>query len=329
VFWDRDLIFIRAIRAHSRAARTFGAMFRESGSARPTNHDAGLTPRPASTTSSGTTVAALTRIVSDVHFGDHASRVARLEQLRPLLEGVSHLILNGDTLDTRPGPLPAHTDECRAAVTSFFPANVPQSTFLSGNHDADFTPLHHVDLAHGDVFVTHGDIFFDDIVPWSQDARLISRLIAEELRGIAPGLHHDMEVRFSVIRRVAASIPQRHQSERNRLKFALLFIADTIYPPTRMLRVLQAWRRAPARAAEVSRRYRPGAKFVVCGHTHHPGVWRDRAGVTVVNTGSFCPPLGGNVVDLSDGRLAVRRVEFRNGEFRVTEQLAEFPLAPA
>jgi len=47
---------------------------------------------------------AVTRIFSDLHFGDRASRARRLAQLRPLLDGVDALVLNGDTLDTRPGP---------------------------------------------------------------------------------------------------------------------------------------------------------------------------------------------------------------------------------
>src|SRR5688500_8641847 len=137
-----------------------------------------------------------TRILSDIHYGDRASRVDRLTQLRPLLDGVTHVVLNGDTLDTRPGPLPAHTAECRAAVSALFPREVVTSTFLTGNHDADFCPLHHLDLAGGEVFVTHGDIFFADIVPWSRDAALISRRIAEELRSVPGELHHHLDHRL-------------------------------------------------------------------------------------------------------------------------------------
>ena len=44
----------------------------------------------------------LIRIISDVHFADRGSRVRSLGQLRPLLEGATLLVLNGDTLDTRP-----------------------------------------------------------------------------------------------------------------------------------------------------------------------------------------------------------------------------------
>lgn len=270
--------------------------------------------------------APLIRIVSDLHFGDRASRVRRLEQLRPLLEGVTHLVLNGDTLDTRSGPYPAHTAECREAVLAFFPREVAAVTFLSGNHDADLTLQHHLDLAGGRVFVVHGDIFFDDIVPWGKDALVIGRRIAEELHRLSPGLRGDLDHRLAVFRRVAGSIPQRHQSEQNPLKHALHFLADSVWPPLRFLRVLRAWRQAPDRAAALVGRHRPNARFVVAGHTHRPGIWSTPGGITLVNTGSFCPPLGGFCVDVEPDRLVVRRVDARRGEFRTGESVAAFPL---
>ncbi len=269
----------------------------------------------------------LTRILSDIHYGDRASRVTHLGSLRPLLEGVSHLVLNGDTLDTRPGPDPVHTQECREAVREFFGAGVPAATFLTGNHDADFSPHHRLDLAGDRVFVVHGDIVYDDVVPWSKDAPLIRRRLAEEMEALSPDLHHALDHRLAMIRRVTASIPQRHQSEKNALKYLAGYLADTAWPPWWILRVVQAWRRAPHLAAELTRRHRPAAKFVLIGHTHRPGIWRMRHGVVVINTGSFCPPLGGYAADVSDTTLTVRRIEFRGGEFRAGGVAAEFPLA--
>jgi predicted phosphodiesterase len=151
--------------------------------------------------------AELTRILSDIHFGDRASRVHRLEQLTPLLHGVSHLVLNGDTLDTRPAKDAAHSARCRAAVTAFFPRHVGQVTFITGNHDADFSPHHHLDLADGAVFAIHGDVFFDNLVPWSQDARAAGRRIAEGLQALPAEQRTDLDARLGVFRRVAMGIP--------------------------------------------------------------------------------------------------------------------------
>lgn len=270
--------------------------------------------------------AELTRIFSDVHFGDRASRVHRLEQLRPLLAGVSHLVLNGDTLDTRPADSPDHTDRCRAAVTAFFPSHVPRTTFITGNHDADFSPHHHLDLGGGAVFVIHGDILFDNLVPWSRDAPAAGRRIAAGLQQLPVELQQDLDQRLGVFRRVAMTLTQRHQSERHGLKYTLRFLADTIWPPHRALLIMHAWKVMPQRAGELARRYRPLARFIVTGHTHRPGVWRTASGVTVINTGSFTLPVRACAVDLTAEKLVVRRIESGADEFRPGLPVAEFPL---
>lgn len=269
----------------------------------------------------------ITRIISDVHYGDHASRVRQLVQLRPLLEGVDRLVLNGDTLDTRPVADRTHTDACRGEVLDFFAREVASTTFLSGNHDADFSPQHSLDLAAGAVFVIHGDILLDTIVPWGRDAALVGRRIAAELHALTPAAREVLENRLAVWRRVAASIPQRHQSERNRLKYALHFAADTVWPPLRFFHILRTWQLEPKRAAVLVRQHRPAAEFVLVGHTHRPGCWRTPAGVVVINTGSFCPPLGGCAVDLSPTSLTVRSIERRRDDFHPGRIIAAFPLA--
>lgn len=269
------------------------------------------------------------RILSDLHFGDRASRVTELARLRPLLAGAAHVVLNGDTLDTRPGPDPQHTAEAIAAVHEFFPREVPRVTYLSGNHDADFSREHTLDLAGGDIFVLHGDVLFDDIVPWSRDAPFIRRELATA-HAKRPRIGGEtLDERFTLFRRVAASIPQRHQSEKNPLKYALSFLIDTAWPPLRVVEILRAWRRLAPNAADFVQRHRPQARFVITGHTHRPGIWRMARDLVVINTGSYCPPLGGTVVDITGSTLVVRRVDFRRGEFHPGPKLAEFPLARA
>jgi predicted phosphodiesterase len=273
--------------------------------------------------------AELIRIFSDIHYGDPASRVHRLAQLRPLLDGVFELVLNGDTLDTRPSPRPQFTAEIRAEVLAFFPAQVPRVTFVTGNHDPDLSAQSTLDLAGGQIFVTHGDILFDNIVPWGRDAPVIGEKISAGLAALPPPARGQLAERLAVWRRVAAEIPQRHQSKPRGLSYAIGFIADTAWPPLRVLRVLQAWREEPARAAELARRYRPKAKFVLLGHTHKPFVRHTPSGVTVLNTGAFCPPFGSHAIDLTPGRLTVRCIEERGGEFHAGAIVAEFSLAEA
>ena len=269
----------------------------------------------------------LTRIFSDLHYGDRASRVRTLAQLRPLLDGVNHLVLNGDTMDTRPSSAPAHTAQCRAEVLAFFPAQTPRTTFLSGNHDADLTPHHSLDLAGGQLFVTHGDIFYDDIVPWSQDAPMIRPQIAAGLAALPAHERDQLAARFAVWRRVASAIPQRHQSESRGFRYLRQFARDTVWPPARVWRILRTWRGEAATAAAFVQAHRPPARFVVIGHTHRPCVAPTATGLHVINTGSFCRPLGGCVADVTSDRLSVRRVELRQGEFHPGAILAEFALS--
>jgi predicted phosphodiesterase len=213
-----------------------------------------------------------TRILSDLHYGEHSSRVRSLSQLRPLLGDPETVVLNGDALDTRPGPDPEFTARCRAEVREYFEIACRQVTFVTGNHDPDISENHCLDLAAGRVFVTHGDILFEDIVPWSIDAPVLRARIREALASLPPGAAGSLDQRLLAYRRVAASVLQRHQVEHHGLKYAVKTAGDSVWPPWRVLRVLAAWRRLPRRGAALLREHRPRARFCLLGHTHRPGV---------------------------------------------------------
>lgn len=270
------------------------------------------------------------RILSDVHYGDRASRVRDLAQLAPLLGGVGQVVFNGDTLDTRPGgPRPQHTAECRAAVLAFARHAPTALTFLTGNHDPDLSAEHWFECADGQVLVVHGDILFEDIVPWGRDARTIRRRIAHELGEMNAGdlAQLDLATRIAVWRRVAATTAQRHQSERNPLKYAAHFAIDTVWPPNRFLEIFRAWRTEAHRATVVLAPQRPRAKFILLGHTHRPAIRQVPGGPIVINTGSFCAPFGGYAVDVTARTLQVRRVVPQRQGFHPGALVAEFPLA--
>ncbi len=199
----------------------------------------------------------LTRIVSDIHFGDHACRVRSLEQLRPLLDGATSFVLNGDTLDTRPGMHSARTARLRAEVLDFAGSSGTPVSILRGNHDPDLPGRDSLDLADGRVLVTHGDVLFDSIVPWSQDAPVIRQRIIAALAALPEDQRSSLEGQLGAFRGVSASIRQLHQSETNPLRYAACVLADTVWPPYRALLVLKAWREAPDRAAALAGRHRP------------------------------------------------------------------------
>jgi predicted phosphodiesterase len=271
--------------------------------------------------------AQLIRIVSDVHYADRASRVRSLGQLSPLLEGATSFVFNGDTLDTRPNRQAQRTEEVQRQLLEFFGRSGTPVTFLTGNHDPEISRLHAVEFAGGQVLVTHGDVLFDNIVPWSKDAAAIRQKIIVALALMPEETSGRLEGRLSAFRSVAATIPQLHQSEKDPLRYAIRLAGDTVWPPLRALSILRAWRETPGRAAAFARRHRPTARFIVIGHTHKPGVWKTASGIVVVNTGSFCRPFGAMAAEISADRLRVRRVEFRRGAFHPGSKVAEFPLS--
>jgi predicted phosphodiesterase len=267
-----------------------------------------------------------TRILSDLHYGERSSRVHDLSQLRPLFGEPAAVVVNGDALDTRPGPDPTFTARCREEVQEFFAAACPRTTFVTGNHDPDISAHHHLDLAGGRVFVTHGDVLFDDVVPWGRDAAVLRARIKEALDALPPEEQGSLEARLLAFRRVAGSTLQRHQVERSGFRYVFKLAGDSVWPPWRMLRVLVAWRRLPGRGAALVRRHRPDAGFCLLGHTHRAGVWRAQGGAVVINTGALCYPFRALAVDVSASRLVVRRIVPRSGEFRIGEMVADFKL---
>jgi predicted phosphodiesterase len=269
----------------------------------------------------------LIRIVSDVHFADRGSRVRSLSQLSPLLEGTTAFVLNGDTLDTRPSRHPQRTAQMRAEVLAFFAAAGTAVTFLTGNHDPDLSPEHAAEFAGGRVLVTHGDVLFDDIVPWSKDAAMIRGKIIAALAAVPDDGSCRLNGQLSAYRTVAATIPQRHQAESDLFRYAVRVAGDTVWPPQRALRIFKAWREAPGKAAALAGRHRPKARFVAIGHTHKPGVWKTASGIVVINTGSFCRPYGPMTAEITADQIRIRRVELRRGGFHPGPELARFPLS--
>jgi len=268
------------------------------------------------------------RILSDLHYGDRASRVRSLDALRPLFAGADRVVFNGDSLETRAGPPPNAMPERRQQFLEFIRRDVPRGVLLTGNHDADISDLHHLDLLNGVVFVTHGEILFEDLVPWSGDQPEIGVLYRQQLAALTAADRERLEARLRACKRACAQLLPLQEPQPRGLWRRTVHTARKFWPPRRTLAMFRAWRELPDRVAGVARCYRPRARFVVVGHTHLPGVWM-RQNVVVLNTGSFCPPFGAYVVDVSAEWIVVRRVRRQDGCFQLGRVVAAFALAPA
>ena len=267
----------------------------------------------------------LTRVLSDLHFDDTTSQVRALPMLRPLLDGADRVIINGDALDSQ---VIAHGAELIAQVKTFFAAHVRDSLFIAGNHDPDISALNELLLADGQIWLTHGDVFFDYLAPWSPNLPEYRRRIHALRDPLPPGEWDRLETRYRILRQISIGLPPEHDPSDRSLWHLCTRLGRIFVHPRRPLSMLHTWVTSPRVAAQMAAKHHPSARFVIFGHIHHPGVWANHHPRVIINTGSFTPPRGALVVEFDEKTLRVRRIERRQGAFHPGRTLAEFPLAP-
>ena len=262
------------------------------------------------------------RILSDLHLYDARTQVRALPQLEPLLAGVRTLVLNGDTCEMRRGATPAQVTELKV----FFQERVPDVVYVTGNHDPTISDTHEYLAVGGRVWVTHGDVCFDDFTPWARHVPEIRRLVAVK-RAADPAMDFGrLENRFRIAREVAREETDLPDRTTRSWWAHLVWAWHTFFPPTQPVAMLRCWRDLPSLAANLAQSQRPAAEVVVMGHVHFPGVWRRAGGPVVINTGSFFRPLGGNLVDVLEDRVQVRRIVRDGHSFKPGRLLEEIPL---
>jgi predicted phosphodiesterase len=269
----------------------------------------------------------ITRVLSDLHYGDPGSRVRSLDSLGPLFAGADRIVFNGDTLETRASPISTETAEIRAEFLEFARRSVPRCTIVTGNHDADLSDTHFLDLLGGIVFVLHGENLFEELVPWSHELPEIRRLFREQLEALSAAEQGDPWARLLAGKRACAKLVLSHNPHATGARERAALMTRIIWPPRCPLAMMRAWHELPSRASEFVRQHRPKSRFVLVGHTHLPGVWL-RSAAVVINTGSFRPPFGCYAVDVSAESVIVRRVVKQGGSFALGRVVASFALAP-
>ncbi|GAB5562805.1 MAG: hypothetical protein SynsKO_44520 [Synoicihabitans sp.] len=243
------------------------------------------------------------RVLSDLHFRDATSKIDRLHDLEPLLDGVSELWINGDCCDNQSGMTRTELDEIRG----FFNDRVRRVRFITGNHDPDISHEHEAQTPDGRVWATHGDVFLDDIVPWSRvRSNLLDRMAA--VRRAHPELGFDsFEERIFIMRETCTGFARECDPERRDRRHLLKRLITELFPPRQPWSILRTWWTFADRVAPRAKAWRPQAQVILTGHVHFPRVWR-RGPQTVINTGAFSGPLGAFAVDILNGVVTVRRV---------------------
>jgi predicted phosphodiesterase len=266
-------------------------------------------------------------ILSDLHLGHRASRIKDPEQLAPLIQRTSSIIFNGDTAEMR------HADD--RPIGRKFAADLARichqegkkAFFVNGNHDPTVSNINHLDLHEGAVLVTHGDILFLDVAPWSREAKHYLKKHRQILNNLGPEDYTDLEKRLRATKRTAIELQMIETSlTADRWPGLQLFIRQ-FWPPLRPLMITKAWWETPGRAANLARVFRPQARFICVGHTHFPGAWKVAPRV-IINTGGFVPCFGACAALIDSKRIEFRRVDFRKGAFVLGKRLANFAIDP-
>ena len=267
------------------------------------------------------------RIVSDIHLGHPASLVGDPSELGPLIEGISTFVFNGDTVEHRFRKDQEQARKYLEAMKSFCAGLGATPVFVNGNHDPDISPHNHLDLAGGAVLVTHGDMLFHDISPWSIEAEVMKAAHQKALEEIEDQAFDDFEKRLHASKRASLAL-ELHESTipRGRMARYATYLREA-WPPWRPFQIFHYWSKVPARAVALARVFRPRARFILIGHSHFGGVWKRDMRI-IINTGSFLPIAGRTLVDLENGRLFVRKIERRRGQFRAGKTVAAFDISP-
>jgi predicted phosphodiesterase len=262
-------------------------------------------------------------ILSDLHLGHHASRIKHPEQLAPMLHGSGSVIFNGDTAEMRnPEDRPVGR-KLAADLARVCHQLGRKAFFVNGNHDPTVSNTNHLDLAQGAILVTHGDILFLGVAPWSRDARHYLKKHRQILDRLGPDDFTDFEKRLLASKRTAIELEMiEGPLTGGRLPGLRLFIRH-FWPPWRPLKIVKAWLEIPGLSANLARVFRPQARFVIVGHTHYPGAWKVAPRI-IINTGSFVPYFGAYAAIIESGRLEVRQVNCFKRKFVIGKRTAHF-----
>jgi predicted phosphodiesterase len=267
------------------------------------------------------------RILSDVHLGHPASLVGDPAELAPLFNGIPTVVFNGDTVEHRFRKDQEQARKHLGALKKVCSELGSAAVFLNGNHDPDISPCNHLDLAGGAVLVTHGDMLFHDISPWSIEAGIMGDAHRRALDEIGEDAFYDFEKRLHANKRASLAL-ELHESSipRGRLARVVTYLRES-WPPWRPMQIIRCWMEVPGRAVDLARVFRPRARFILIGHSHYSGVWK-RGPRVIINTGSFLPIAGRFLVDLEGNRLSIRKIARIRGKFQAGKTVREFEVSP-
>jgi UDP-2,3-diacylglucosamine pyrophosphatase LpxH len=243
------------------------------------------------------------RIFSDLHLGHKASRIKKVQNLRPLFSGVGTAIFNGDTWEELVPEWQEKSAEMLQDLRELLEEEGCKAIFLPGNHDPSWSGSGYMNLENEKILITHGDALLRDGAPWKREV-LSHQDVIDELWQKHPEAGHDLDERLKLARAMATRLPTQH----NRDGSSFLSRAfDAAFPPTRAYKMISSWLQQAKLGEKFCRTYSPKAEILICGHFHRYGI-RETNGITNVNTGSFVVPGPAGFVEWNHRILSFSRV---------------------
>ena len=264
-----------------------------------------------------------TLILSDLHLGHRASLIRDPEQLAPVFREANTIILNGDTAELRHQVDRPVGRMLAATLARVCHSSGAKAIFINGNHDPVISQIDHLDLAEGQMLVTHGDMLFLGIAPWSRQAYAYRKIHLRALDQLGPDALLSFEKRLLATKRTSLKL-QLLEEPTTRGRFpGLGLIVRQFWPPFRPFMILHAWWETPKLGAKLLQAFRPETRYLLIGHTHFPGCW-NHGGRVIINTGSFVLNFGACAVLLKEKSFEIRKIKRYQKNFVLGKRLKEF-----
>jgi predicted phosphodiesterase len=199
--------------------------------------------------------------------------------------------------------------------------------FVNGNHDPTVSHINHLDLHQGAVLVTHGDILFLGVAPWSRAAKHYRTKHRQILDNLGPEDFTDFEKRLLATKRTAIELQMIEPALTGERWPGLRLFIRQFWPPFRPLMIMKAWWETPRLAANLGRVFRPQARFIFVGHTHFPGAWKVDPRI-VINTGGFVACFGACAAIIDSKKIELRRVVSYRSQFVLGKRIAGYAIDP-
>jgi len=264
-----------------------------------------------------------TLILSDLHLGHRASLIRDPEQLAPVFREANTIVLNGDTAELRHQIDRPVGRMLAATLARVCHSSGAKAIFINGNHDPVISHIDHLDLAEGQMLVTHGDMLFLGIAPWSRQAYAYRKIHLRALDQLGPDALLNFEKRLLATKRTSLKLQLLEEpTTQGRFPGLGLFMRQ-FWPPFRPFMILHAWWETPKLGAKLLQAFRPETRYLLIGHTHFPGCW-NHGGRVVINTGSFVWNFGACAVLLKEKSFEIRKIKRYQKNFVLGKRLKEF-----